>query len=71
MSELRVVADTRKRHRIKPKARMTLSMSPYLPIEKDADGHGGGIRLRVYGDDGAPNYVDVVWGATTEIEVLA
>jgi hypothetical protein len=56
--------------RIRPKRRFILSMHPYLPIEKNEDGSGGGIQLRVYGDEGNPHFIDVVWGEKTEIEVV-
>lgn len=55
--------------RMEPATRFILSMAPYQPIEKNPDGSGGGIRLRVYGSKGGWRTVDVVWGERTEIEV--
>lgn len=53
---------------IRPKSRLIISMHPYQRIEKNSDGTGGGIRLRVSGDS-EPHFIDVVWGESTEIEI--
>jgi hypothetical protein len=56
---------------IRPQARLILSMHPYQLIEKNEDGTGGGIRLRVRGDDGPDaQFIEVIWGKTTEIQVV-
>ena len=55
--------------RVKPATRLILSMYPYLKIEKNEDGTGGGITLRI-GGAGESQMVDVVWGQRTEIEVI-
>lgn len=56
--------------KMRPRTRLVLSMSPYLPIDKNEDGMtGGGIRLRVYGAGAEVQYLDVVWGESSEIEV--
>lgn len=56
--------------RVRPITRLIISMHPYQPIEKNEDGTGGGIRLRI-GDGGNRmcEFVDVIWGMRTEIEV--
>lgn len=55
--------------RVQPRKKLLITMSPFLPIESNSDGTGGGIRLRVYGETGEWSYLDVVWGESTEIEV--
>ena len=54
----------------RPRTKHSFSMHPYLPIEKNEDGTGGGIRLRIYGKFTEPYFVDVVWGERTEIEIF-
>jgi hypothetical protein len=58
------------RKQITPKRRLVLSMHPYKRIEKHADGTGGGITLRVHGEEQEEHLVDVVWGESTEIEII-
>lgn len=55
---------------IKPQKRLILSMAPYLSIPQDEHGFGGGITLRIKGENQEPYLVDVVWGEKTEIEVI-
>jgi len=60
-----------KRHVIRPEQRLVIRMHPFLKIDKNEDGTGGGITLRVYGASGEPLFVDVRWGESTEIEIDA
>ena len=50
---------------VAPETRTMITIGPYLPIENNEDGTGGGIRCRLH--DGS--YVDIVWGERTEIQV--
>lgn len=56
--------------KVKPATRLVLRLHPYLPIEKEADGTGGGAVCRLYGAGPEPVFVRVVWGESTEIELV-
>jgi hypothetical protein len=55
---------------LRPRRRLVLSMHPYLPIEKNEDGTGGGIIARVYGASGDAYFLRIEWGKGSEIEIV-
>ena len=55
---------------LRAKPRWILSLAPYLPIKANEDGTGGGIRVRFSMGGGESQFIDIVWGERTEIEVV-
>jgi hypothetical protein len=55
---------------VRPRVRRVLTLHPIYPIDKDENGGGGGVVCRLYGEGYEPTLVRIVWGESTEIEIL-